>query len=676
MKKLQLPTERPSTVAAHDAPVGESSVPQFAHGGRLMRSAALVLALGLAACSSRDKTSSIEQSAPAVQKVNWGMEPSEGARDCPAYASHQATFLAASNNQWSRAAELTSSVFGQRSEVGACGGSIMLPRNNFIDDYIVGKIEADGIPHSDVCTDEEFIRRAYLDLTGRVPPANAVLDFLANPSATKRAELVDALLDTEEYVDRWTMRFGDMLENALNSPANPLLFDGRTIYYDKIKDFVQNNLPYNQFVTELLTAEGDSFVTPEVNFFGRSWENMANRCDVIDNTVIQAGQRFLGIPILCVSCHNGAGHLDRTNLYLVSKTRRDFWGVGAFLSQANYTRPNAGLGVKYIFEFSTYAAEAGYRNNSPGCSGGVRPARTPATQVTMANYFFTGEQPEDGQNRRSELARILTSDRQFARATVNYLWKELLGMGIVDPPDAFDLARMDPDNPPPAPWTVQPTHPDLLERLATEFIARNYNIKDMLRLIANSTAYQLSANFPGTFEADYAFYFARHFAKRMTAEQLLDSVYLATGLNDTLTIRDTPATHNMGTVQWAMKMPDPTEPTQANIRDLLNTFLRGTRDDRVREPEGSMLQAMALLNNNLIVNKIRSTTAGSLVRTLLNEPGLTDGDLVDRLFIATLSRYPTAEERTKALDMLSQNRSLGAENLHLALFNKLDFLFY
>src|SRR5262249_7817773 len=258
---------------------------------------------------------------------------------------------------------------------------------------------------------------------------NAVLSFLSNPSASKRSELVDALLETEEYVDRWTMRFGDLLENAYNSAANPLLFDGRTIYYDKIKGFVQNDRPYSQLVTELVTAEGDSFVVPEVNFLARSWENMDNRCDVVDNTVIQAGQRFLGVPILCISCHSGAGHLERTNLYLVSKTRQNFWGLGAFLSQANYTRPDVGGGRnKYIFEFTTYAGEAGYRNNAPGCGGGVRPNRTPATLTTMSNYFFTGQEPEAGQNRRAEFARLLTSDPQFARATVNYLWKELLGM--------------------------------------------------------------------------------------------------------------------------------------------------------------------------------------------------------------------------------------------------------
>src|SRR5262249_9870299 len=163
----------------------------------------------------------------------------------------------------------------------------------------------------------------------------------------------------------------------------------------------------------------------------------------------------------------------------------------------------------------------------------------------------------------------------------------------------------------PDPWTIQPTHPDLLERLADEFIARNYDIQAIIKLIANSTAYQLSAEFPGTFDAQYAFYFARHFAKRMTAEQLVDSVFPSTNVGQTLATRD------IGNVSWTMKLPDPTEPTgggaNGTVRDFLNTFLRGTRDERKRESGGSILQAMGLLNNPLVVNRIRAT-GGSLVQ--------------------------------------------------------------
>src|SRR5262249_60405858 len=118
-------------------------------------------------------------------------------------------------------------------------------------------------------------------------------------------------------------------------------------------------------------------------------------------------------------------------------------------------------------------------------------------------------------------------------------------------PDACDLARFDRGNPPPDPWTIQPSHPELLERLADEFIATNYDIKGMLRLIANSTTYQLSATFPTTYEVRYGLYFARHFARRMAAELLLDAVFQATNLNDTM------ATRRLGAVLWTGQLPRP-----------------------------------------------------------------------------------------------------------------------
>lgn len=624
------------------------------------------MVLSLVACHESPRAPGGAVRAPVITPA----EPPEGALDCPAYATSQSVFMAASNQTWSQAAELTNRVFPQ-----ATGGSAVLPRNNFIDDYIVGKIETDGIPHSAVCTDEEFVRRVYLDLSGRIPPTDQVTAFLAAPSPTKRADLIDALLGTEPYVDRFTMWFGDLLENAYSSPNNPLLFSGRTPYFYKIRDFVSTNRPYNQFVTELLSSSGYSWdpTNGPVNFLARAWENMVNRLDVIDNIAVEAGRDFLGLPILCISCHNGAGHLERVNLFLSRQRRADFWGLGAFYGQLNYVRREESPNIfSYTFEFDTYASQTGYNRNGPGSGGGNRPARLPPG-VTPPSYFFTGGDPQEGENFRAAFARLLIADRQFARATVNYLWKEMLGMGIVDPPDAFDLARLDPANPPPDPWTIQATHPDLLERLADEFIARNYDIQAMIRLIANSTAYQLSAEFPGTFDASYAFYFARHFAKRMTAEQLVDSIFLATNVGETLATRD------IGNVSWTMKLPDPTEPTgggaNGTVRDFLNTFLRGTRDERKREPGGSILQSMALLNNPLVVNRIRAT-GGGLVQTLLADASLTDGDIVDRLFLTTLSRYPDAQERTQALDMLSRGRALGTENLNLALFNKLDFLFY
>src|SRR5262249_44116282 len=145
-------------------------------------------------------------------------------------------------------------------------------------------------------------------------------------------------------------------------------------------------------------------------------------------------------------------------------------------------------------------------------------------------YWLTGETPANGAW-RNEFARILTSDRQFAKATVNYLWAYFFGTGIVDPVDGWDLARTDPSTPLPDGWTTQNTHPDVLDALADQFIQSHYSIKTIVKLIVNSNTYQLSARYPaGKWQDAFKMYFARYEARRMTAEQLVDSVATASGV--------------------------------------------------------------------------------------------------------------------------------------------------
>ena len=153
--------------------------------------------------------------------------------------------------------------------------------------------------------------------------------------------------------------------------------------------------------------------------------------------------------------------------------------------------------------------------------------------------MFTGERPNPAKHPRPEFARMLTSDPQFARATVNLLWSEMFGVGIVEPVFAFDLARLDPKNPPPAPWALQPTHPELLEALGQYFRDNNYSLRSVLKLIAKSNAYQLSSQFPGEWKADYAPYFARKFVRRLKAEEVYDSLVTATNVFTEIPIRGT-----------------------------------------------------------------------------------------------------------------------------------------
>jgi hypothetical protein len=371
--------------------------------------------------------------------------------------------------------------------------------------------------------------------------------------------------------------------------------------------------------------------------------------------------------------------LEPVNTYLSQKTRRDLWGISAFFSGVTFQRAQrGGRGVVgYVFD---EGPSQGYNLNAPGARNGVRPQRLPGPDdpIVQPRYFFTGTNAasSDSMKWRNELATIVTQDPQFAKATINYLWKEFFVMGIVDPPDAFDLARTD-----------QATNPELLEALGKEFVASGYDIKHMIELMVKSTAYQLSAQFPGEWQGSYAQYFARHFVRRMPAEMLLDAIVQSSGKPNPIYVEMQAG--EVQEFQRAMQIPDTSEPRQVQggvisqpqatantaTRTLLNLFFRGDRMGNPRRPDGSILQALAMTNNPLVLSRIEHT-AGGLVDRLVNDKTLTTAQMVDELFLATVSRYPTTPERTAAIDVLNANRDTGAENLYLGLLNKLDFIIY
>ncbi|MBI1746708.1 MAG: DUF1553 domain-containing protein [Acidobacteria bacterium] len=591
-------------------------------------------------------------------------------QDCPAYATHSALFTPNSLQNWVRASQVSEMVAGKTLSGGLRG---LIARQNPIDDFIFDKMERDGIPHSPICSDEEFLRRAYLDLTGRIPSSNDAKQFLDAPDLDKRSALIDQLIGSPEFVDRWTMFYGDLFQNTYGGAR---LYYGRTPYHEYMRGFVQADRGLNQVANQLLNINipttRNSWQNGPVNFFARAWEPMVNQYDVVDNIAIDASRVFLGVPDLCISCHRGAGHLDRVNLYLMDKERSDLWGLSAFFSGLRFqrvretTQPNT-----FSFTFREIATE-GY-NVSLFPTGGIRPERRapPEGPLVAPRYFFTGQTAKT-ENFRREFVQFLVADPQFSKTAVNYIFKELMGMGIIDPPDAVDLARQDPKNPPPLPWTVQPTHPDLLAYLGEEFAAHGYKIQYIIKLIMNSSAYQLSAGFPGPWEGRFAPYFARHFAKRMTAEQLLDSVFQATDLHGDYTV-------DGNSVEWTMQFPDTTEPraggqVNVNTRNFLNAFFRGDRVTTTRNREGSVIQALGLMNSPLINDRIR-VGRGGLVDTLFASNMTTD-QIIEEVFLATLSRRPTAAEINIARPWIEKDRGKGTEDLQLSLINRLDALFY
>jgi hypothetical protein len=289
----------------------------------------------------------------------------------------------------------------------------------------------------------------------------------------------------------------------------------------------------------------------------------------------------------------------------------------------------------------------------------------------MPRYLFSGRQATANENFRQVLAAELTGDIQFARATVNYIWAQFFGIGIVDPPDAFDLARLDPRNPPPAPWTLQPSHPELLDELARSFQNNGFNLKELMREIANSQAYQLSSRYEGQWDATYTRYFARHLVRRLHAEELADAVVQSSGIANPMTIAGYPSP-----IFWAMQLPDTSLP-RGLVGTFLDAFLRGDRDENPRRKDLSISQGLSLMNDAFITNRVRaSATAASGRLFALLSSGASNQEVVDGIYLSTLSRHPSAEEMNAALaTFASGTRAARAQDLLWALYNKVDFVF-
>ena len=559
-------------------------------------------------------------------------------------------------------------------------------RKNYIDEYIFGKMERDSIPHDPLASDQEFVRRVYLDLTGRIPDPEVVRKFLKDQSPDKRDRLIDSLVSPERFqfqeedpfVDRWTYWFCDLYSNS----SADLGTQGRNLFYDYIRFSFRLNRPYNQMVEEMLTATAlTNFYSGPANFLTRFHVDNAtgsqiHQEDTFDEMAIATARILLGLNLECVSCHSGIGHLEQINLWLTGVKRADVWRQAAFFSDITMYRPPS-----LRQEFTVLENGQGYDDEAypiPDAKGYNIKAdsvvRMPRWKADVSpTFLLTGEQPAPNKNLREEFARMVISHPQFARATVNYIWAELMGVGIVDPPYDFDLARQDPNNPIPEPWTLQPTHPELLDALAKDLREHQYDLRYLIKLITKSSAYQLSAVFDGEWKSEYARYFARRFARRLTAEELFDSISIATGVFPEIPILGT----NIK-VKYVMQTRSPEDSSREKLDEIgrfLASFGQDSRSRGVKSLEGNMIQASLLLNSKIVKDQVKAVPGSRLHKLLNQEPALTNQQLVEELFLATLSRFPTAEEKEVAMDQIQRHRDRGAEDVLWALLNKLDFVF-
>jgi hypothetical protein len=291
-------------------------------------------------------------------------------------------------------------------------------------------------------------------------------------------------------------------------------------------------------------------------------------------------------------------------------------------------------------------------------------------------FILTGEKADLSKPLRPQFARMLTQHPQFARATVNLIWKQFFGLGIVDPVDSFDLARQDPKAPLPAPWTCQPTNNELLDALARDFAQHRFSLKHLMRTIARSSAYQLSARFhqeEGEWKESYTPYFARHYVKLLTAEQIHDAISQATQVFGDYRRKDYVYDTPIAPARFWTEAASPEDINNGEAKGFLRTFGQANREQFDRQPGGSILQAMTLMNSPFVTKRVTAAN-GSLVDQLVKS-AKASAEIVDDLYLATLSRYPLSREKKIAVEWIEKDRKQGAEDLHWSLLNKLDFVF-
>ena len=523
-------------------------------------------------------------------------------------------------------------------------------------------------------SDFEFIRRVMLDLTGRVPEPDRLLRFVSDSEPQKREKLVDELLASDAWLDKWTMYFGDLFKSAVAAPNLTRYNEGRDAFNKWIRESLAANKPYSQMATELIATSGqNSFQQGEVNWLlgGIVMGSPRTGQDHFDQQVANIADTFLGMSHMdCLLCHDGARHLDTLSLWGKNATRLQAWELAAFLSRTFVgSTPVPDTNLRYYF----LQDNGNYRTDYPlNTQTGNRPARESLDGVknVAPKYLFSGRGPKPDESYRVALVREVTGDLQFARTIVNYIWKEFFVVGLVDPVNQFDPARLDPDNPPPQPWTLQGSNPRLLNDLSREFAAGGFDLKGLMRRIVTSEAYQLSSRYDGEWRDEWETLYARKLVRRLWAEEIHDAVAQTSGMFPVYRIGGL-------TTSWAMQFPETRgTPGVRNISAFLDSFLRGDRALNERRSDGSPLQALNLMNNDFVVSRCRVTTSGGISSLAAKYVDYPDPSLVDAFFLTVLSRYPTEEEKSIAIAALqSGNRRQMLENLQWSLYNKVDFVF-
>jgi hypothetical protein len=507
-------------------------------------------------------------------------------------------------------------------------------RNNYVDEHVFNKLARLRIEPSDLCTDEEFLRRVTLDACGVLPTPDEVRAFLADNRPDKRARKIDELLERPEFVDHWALFLGDLLQNRKERDHDVRGTKGVRAFHEWLRQQVRDNRPWDELARDVLTATGGTDKNPAVGYYvvtvGEQRE--AHRSEV----TASVAQAFLGTRIGCAQCHNHP--LERY-------TQDDYYHFAAYFSRLKLDRQDPQKGP-------TVLRVAGYDGKPSKERVGVTQPRTGQFMKPQPlDRTPTEVGPEE--DPRAKLAAWMTDPKNesFSGAMVNRVWQHYLGVGLVEPVD--DLRASNP-----------PTNPELWKALNQDFVAHKYDLRHLMRVILNSRTYQLSsATRPGN-TADTRFY-SHYYVRRLPAEVLLDALSQATEVPEPF------PGYPVGI--RAGQLPDPT--LKSYFLTVFGRSERVTACACERNGEVTLPQLLHLSNGFDLARKIQAPD-GRVARLVKNGKG--GDEVIEELFLATLSRRPTAQEMQVVRRKFEEGKDNPTEfyrDLLWALFNSKEFSF-
>ena len=487
--------------------------------------------------------------------------------------------------------------------------------NNYVDVAVDQKLKQLKYLPSDLCTDEEFVRRVYLDVIGILPSLEEVTAFAEDVDPAKRAKIVDRLLERPEYSKFWALKWGDLLRLTSGQVTN----EGVYKYYRWVERSFRENQPYDEFATELLTATGSTFSNPAANFYRTSKD--------MNDCVETISQVFLGARLQCAKCHNHP--FERW-------TQDNYYGMAAFFNRVQRTN------TKRTNEMFIYVSQSG-EVTQPRTQQKMKPWVPGQGDIENPNAF----------DRRLDFASWLTKPENpfFAKIEVNRIWSQVFGRGIVEPADDFRD-------------TNPPSNAMLLEQLAKDFVENGYDRKAILATILKSRTYQTSYQ-PNDFNEDDTKYFSHYQPRLLSAEQLLDAICHVTQVAETF--GGLPA----GTKATHLPAPDLVN------NEFLKIFGQPERQTVCaceRTNESNLSMAIQFFNGPLIYNKLKSET-NSFRRSMTD--GKDNSQIITLLYNLAVCRNPSETELKASLDHIAskEDRVEALEDICWAILNTNEFLF-